>query len=321
MESIEFLNKNLITIDPISALKMLSDFIKISIEKSFELKKENIRCKIKFEKNEYISGEFDNKKDAEKEISTKILNHIPSIEYLQLECEGPSHNCKFKYHVFLPSKNDKLIKILFEQNWMKKKVDAKRNIVTKICNYYLGTTLEIEDNSTKFSLDTDQIEINTFNHLIEWQSKNLSKIKSIINLNNISDDHINNILTIAFIHSSYTNNLKEEIKSFLKTPWSDYETLEFYGDSIFGFIVSKMLLEKNLHNTPGDLTLMRQNIINGKTCYKRMKELKLDKFIIHKLNSVSDRIIANVYEAIIGALYYCLGDKSNSIIMKLIGQI
>src|SRR3984885_5201299 len=282
MESIEFLNKNLITIDPISALKMLSDFIKISIEKSFELKKENIRCKIKFEKNEYISGEFDNKKDAEKEISTKILNHIPSIEYLQLECEGPSHNCKFKYHVFLPSKNDKLIKILSEQNWMKKKVDAKRNIVTKICNYYLGTTLEIEDNSTKFSLDTDQIEINTFNHLIEWQSKNLSKIKSIINLNNISDDHINNILTIAFIHSSYT---------------------------------------KNLNNTPGDLTLMRQNIINGKTCYKRMKELKLDKFIIHKLNSVSDRIIANVYEAIIGALYYCLGDKSNSIIMKLIGQI
>ena len=86
------------------------------------------------------------------------------------------------------------------------------------------------------------------------------------------------------------------------------ERLEFLGDAILNLIISDWLF-KNHAGTEGELSLIRSNLVNKKTLATIGKQLKIFQYI--KLGGgESDAteqkrpaLVANVIEAIIGAIY------------------
>lgn len=106
----------------------------------------------------------------------------------------------------------------------------------------------------------------------------------------------------AFTHRSYLNeNPKEKLSS--------NERLEFLGDSILSFVVSDYLY-KNFSNLPeGDLTNLRSLLVQAKTLATVSSELDFGAHL--RLSHGEDEsggrrnntILANTYEAFIGALF------------------
>lgn len=60
----------------------------------------------------------------------------------------------------------------------------------------------------------------------------------------------------------------------------DYERLEFYGDSIIGFLVILELFLLNQSNTEGDLDFRRIERVSNENFYKINKDKKFYKFMI-----------------------------------------
>lgn len=92
-----------------------------------------------------------------------------------------------------------------------------------------------------------------------------------------------------------------------------YETLEFVGDSVLGFIIARYLYDTFPGKGEGVLTRLRTKLVGGKFLSKLALDLGLDNFIImnqkglHKGWNKNPRIVEDVLEALIGAIYLDLG--------------
>jgi len=92
-----------------------------------------------------------------------------------------------------------------------------------------------------------------------------------------------------------------------------YETLEFVGDSVLGFIVAKYLYDNFPGEGEGVLTRLRTKLVGGKFLSKLAIDLGLHNFIImnqkglHRGWYKNPRIVEDVLEALIGAIYLDLG--------------
>src|SRR5581483_3224404 len=109
------------------------------------------------------------------------------------------------------------------------------------------------------------------------------------------------LLEQAFTHRSYLNEAKEKLSS--------NERLEFLGDSVISFIVSKYLYLKYPQFNEGMLTNLRSLLVNTKTLGSLGRELNLGKLM--KLSKGEDEakgrenisLLADCFEAYIGALF------------------
>jgi ribonuclease-3 len=104
-------------------------------------------------------------------------------------------------------------------------------------------------------------------------------------------------------------------KSVLKDiPGESYENLEFMGDSVLNFIVTRYLFEKyNSSEHEGFLTKARTRIVRGTTLSRISEALGLWKWIIMDEKGLRNnwnrnpKIMEDVLEALIGAMYLDLG--------------
>ncbi|KPH12353.1 ribonuclease III [Chryseobacterium sp. ERMR1:04] len=94
------------------------------------------------------------------------------------------------------------------------------------------------------------------------------------------------------------------LKSSSKNQDSNYERLEFLGDSVLGTIISCHLFQAYPHANEGYLTQMKSKIVNRKNLNKLGEDLKLTDLLL-KQNSVAlgENISGNLFEALIGAVY------------------
>lgn len=85
---------------------------------------------------------------------------------------------------------------------------------------------------------------------------------------------------------------------------SNYERLEFLGDSVLGTIISCHLFQTYPHANEGYLTQMKSKIVNRKNLNKLGEDLKLTS-LLQKQSSVAlgENISGNLFEALIGAVY------------------
>ena len=115
------------------------------------------------------------------------------------------------------------------------------------------------------------------------------------------------------------NYLKKSVthKSFNAT--DNYEKLEFLGDRILGFVISKKLIELYPNEKEGRLDKKLASLVNKNKCLEVAKIISLEKFILvgnkNKKNKVENKIIADSIEALIAAIYY---DKGFEISEKFI---
>ena len=117
------------------------------------------------------------------------------------------------------------------------------------------------------------------------------------------------LLFQAITHKSYNSKV-------------NYEKLEFLGDRVLGITVSNKLIELYPNEKVGVLDKKFSNLVNKNTCYEIGKKLKLNEFILvgnsKKQNiKIENKIISDVCESIIGALFIDRGLKiTNVFILK-----
>ncbi len=114
------------------------------------------------------------------------------------------------------------------------------------------------------------------------------------------------VYTQAFTHKSALKQYPD-----LKT---SYENLEFMGDSVLGFIITRYLFDKySGEYEEGFLTKARTKIVRGSTLATISERLGLYRWIIMDDKGIkkgwnrNPKILEDVLEALIGALYIDLG--------------
>ena len=121
----------------------------------------------------------------------------------------------------------------------------------------------------------------------------------------IEEDYDN--FKVALTHSSYINE-----KSDTKKVESN-ERLEYLGDSVISYIVSKYLYEKYPNLLEGELSKIRSEIVNQKSLSGFSKDLNLGDYLIlgkgEELNNGRNKIstLCNLLEAIIGFMAINIG--------------
>ena len=107
----------------------------------------------------------------------------------------------------------------------------------------------------------------------------------------------------AFSHSSYVNEHKAK---------QDYERLEFLGDAVVDLVVADYLYS-NKKETEGEMTKVRASYVCENALYEYSMSLGLNKYI--KVGHGEEKeggkfkkaIVADIFEALVGAIYLDLG--------------
>ncbi|MEE4302725.1 MAG: ribonuclease III [Wenzhouxiangella sp.] len=88
-----------------------------------------------------------------------------------------------------------------------------------------------------------------------------------------------------------------------------YERLEFLGDSLLSMVIAEQLFHQRPHAAEGDLSRLRSRLVRDVTLARLAKELDLGDYLrlgAGELKSggfLRESILADVFEAIIGAIY------------------
>lgn len=136
--------------------------------------------------------------------------------------------------------------------------------------------------------------------LVDPPELNPEEIESLVNtkINNLS------LYRKAFTH-------KSALKKYTLT--ESFETLEFMGDSVLGFIITKMLFDKYEQEQEGFLTKARTKLVRGNTLANIARKLGLDKWVLMDDKGIrngwnkNEKILEDTFEALIGAIYMDLG--------------
>jgi ribonuclease-3 len=108
----------------------------------------------------------------------------------------------------------------------------------------------------------------------------------------------------AFVHRS-----KKEL-SKIGNP-QNYERLEFLGDAMLGAVIASYLFKKVPSGDEGYLTQMRSKIVSREHLNELGRDLNLIRFVKSKVSKskFGENINGNVFEALIGAIYFDRGYK------------
>ncbi len=104
------------------------------------------------------------------------------------------------------------------------------------------------------------------------------------------------LLKVALTHSSTGRD-------------KNYERLEFLGDRVLGLVVAHLLFENFPDENEGDLAKRLAFLVQGKTLAKLSNQISLGDYILLSEaergagGAANDHILADVFEAVIGAIY------------------
>lgn len=138
------------------------------------------------------------------------------------------------------------------------------------------------------------------------------------------------ILIKSLTHSSYSNEDKNDNSS-------NNERLEFLGDSILSFVVSKYIFNEYTNYPEGELTKLRAKVVCEEILGEAAKKLNIGSYLLlgkgEELTGGRERksILADSFEALISAIYldggiesarkFILGNLKEYIRLASIGKI
>ena len=110
------------------------------------------------------------------------------------------------------------------------------------------------------------------------------------------------LLRQAFIHRSYINENGN-------VGLAHNERLEFLGDAVLELVVTDFLYKKYPTYTEGELTAVRSALVNAVIISTVAEDIGMNDFLLLSKGETKDKgkarsyILANTYEAYVGALY------------------
>jgi len=114
------------------------------------------------------------------------------------------------------------------------------------------------------------------------------------------------LLFLAFVHRSFLNEHRELVGQH-------NERLEFLGDSVLGLAMADYLYRRLPSYQEGQLSQLRSRLVDAASCAKYLQRLSLAEFILLgkgerlSVGQTKSSILADVFEALIGALYLDAG--------------
>ena len=121
----------------------------------------------------------------------------------------------------------------------------------------------------------------------------------------------------ALTHPSYNGDVN--------TKHQDYEKLEFMGDAVLGYVTADLVYKNRPEMSEGDLTKLRSVLVSTKPLAAYARKINLDQYVRigHSITlsqvKESDKILENVLEALVGAIYLDAGLKiAYGLIKKLL---
>jgi ribonuclease-3 len=123
-----------------------------------------------------------------------------------------------------------------------------------------------------------------------------------------------NLLAQAFTHRSYINENGGMAHSH-------NERLEFLGDAVLELIVTDFLYKKYPNCTEGELTAIRSALVNAIIISEIANDVGMDEYLLLSKGESKDHgkarqyILANTYEALVGAMYL---DQGYEVVEKFI---
>ncbi|MEW6455238.1 MAG: ribonuclease III [Acidobacteriota bacterium] len=125
------------------------------------------------------------------------------------------------------------------------------------------------------------------------------------------------LLEEALTHSSYAFEKNIE----------DNEKLEFFGDSVFGYVVSEYIYKNYKNLTEGEMSKLKAIAVGMDTIFKLSKKLELGRYLIlgkgeeKSKGRKKKRIVVSAFEALVGALSIDAGiELTRDFIIKLMGN-
>jgi ribonuclease-3 len=124
------------------------------------------------------------------------------------------------------------------------------------------------------------------------------------------------LLKQAFIHRSYINENEN-------LGLAHNERLEFLGDAVLELVVTDFLYKKYPTYTEGELTSVRSALVNAVIISTVAEIIGMNNFLLLSKGETKDKgkarqyILANTYEAYVGALYM---DQGYDAVDKFIGK-
>src|SRR6056297_2588184 len=114
------------------------------------------------------------------------------------------------------------------------------------------------------------------------------------------------VLLSAVTHRSYLNEHRE-------ANWDHNERLEFLGDAVLELVVTSFLFEKYPEKPEGELTAVRAALVNTVSLAQASEKLGVNDYLLMSKGESKDTgrarayILANAFEAFVGALYLDAG--------------
>ena len=112
---------------------------------------------------------------------------------------------------------------------------------------------------------------------------------------------------LAFTHPSYNADAK--------TKHHDYERLEYMGDAVIGYVVADLIYKMHPQMDQGLMSKLRSNIVRSSSLADYARRLNYAEFVTtgqsiqHDQINHSNKILEDVFEASMGAIYLDLGIK------------
>lgn len=119
----------------------------------------------------------------------------------------------------------------------------------------------------------------------------------------------------AFTHPSYANERHKHVRH--------YERLEFLGDAVLQLYVSRHIFNLYPNKPEGKLTTLRSKLVREESLARFARELKIGDYVYLGLGernnggATRDSVLANVFEALIGAIYSDAGEEE---VLKLLNK-
>lgn len=124
------------------------------------------------------------------------------------------------------------------------------------------------------------------------------------------------VIREAFTHRSYINETREK-------GLDHNERLEFLGDAVVELVVTDFLYKKYKNANEGDLTSYRAALVNAVTLGNLAIALGMEEYLLLSKGEAKDKgtkarqiILANAFEALVGAIYLDQGYLSADMFLR-----
>ena len=123
-------------------------------------------------------------------------------------------------------------------------------------------------------------------------------------MNNSHQNTITKLISKTFNYRICEVSYFSSALTHKSTSKDNYERLEILGDAVLQLVITELLFKEYPDHKEGQITIIRQNIVNSKNLEKIFLSLKLDE-IFKKVNPsfIKGNVYSDIFEALIGAIY------------------